>query len=286
MRRLVVVGARRAPLAWYFAGAFGISLFAFWVIGLPRFHAGSRPSSALVMFPVMVVGVGALGLAITAATSGRPGLRLVRSSLRPPRVRAWLMVVLIPPAAILAVLEGLRVVVSPNYAPQLLLFGVAAGLAAGFFEELGWTGFAYPRMCSRMGWLPAALVLGVVWGLWHVPVVDALGAASPHGTTWPAFLAAFVAMVTALRVLIAWVYEHTGSILVAQALHASSSGSLVIFGAPHVTPAQEAAWYFAYACVLGAVAVVAVRLSRPIGRQPVPAPLLADRSTDPVGVAG
>jgi membrane protease YdiL (CAAX protease family) len=237
------------------------------------------------MFPVMVIGVGALGLAMTAATGGRAGLGLVQSRLRRPRVGAWLMVVLIPPAVILAVLEALRVVASPNYAPQLLLFGVAAGLAAGFFEELGWTGFAYPRMCSRMGWLPAALILGLVWGVWHLPVVDALGAASPHGAAWPAFLAAFVAMVTALRVLIAWAYQHTGSILIAQALHASSSGSLVIFGAPHVTPAEEAAWYFAYACVLGAVAVVAVHLSRPTGLQPVPAPL-ADQSPARVGAAG
>jgi membrane protease YdiL (CAAX protease family) len=128
----------------------------------------------------------------------------------------------------------------PNYAPQLLVYGIPAGLLAGSFEELGWTGFAYPGMRSGFGSLPAALLLGVLWGAWHLPVVDSLGPASPHGTAWPALFASFVAMVMALRVLIAWAYEQTGSILVAEALHASSSGFLVIFGAQHVTPAQEA----------------------------------------------
>jgi threonine/homoserine/homoserine lactone efflux protein len=50
----------------------------------------------------------------------------------------------------------------------------------------------------------------VLWGLWHLPVVDSLGAASPHGSWWPEFFAAFIAVLAAIRVLIAWTYEHTG----------------------------------------------------------------------------
>lgn len=64
--------------------------------------------------------------------------------------------------------------------------------------------------------LPFTLVwLGVVWGLWHAPVVDYLGAAAPHGVYWVPFFLTFVAMVMAVRVLIGWIYSNTGSILLA-----------------------------------------------------------------------
>jgi len=117
-----------------------------------------------------------------------------------------------------------------------LLAGIAAGALAGFCEELGWTGFAYPRMRARFGWLPAALLLGVLWGLRHLPVVDSLRAASPHGRYWPEYFAAFIAVLAAIRVLIAWTYVHTGSLRMAQLLHASSTGFLVILSAPRGGP--------------------------------------------------
>jgi membrane protease YdiL (CAAX protease family) len=164
---------------------------------------------------------------------------------------------LLPPTAILAVLWLLRALVAPSFTPRLLLFGVGAGVLAGFFEELGWSGFAYPRMRSRFGVLRGALLLGVLWGVWHLPVVDSLGAASPHGAWWPEFFATFVAVLVALRVLIAWVYEKTGSLLAAQLLHASSTACLVAFG-PSVTAGQECLWYLCYAAVLWIVVAVVV----------------------------
>jgi hypothetical protein len=115
-------------------------------------------------------------------------------------------------------------------------------------------------MRERFAALGGALWLGVLWGVWHVPVVDSLGAASPHGRHWPEFFAAFVALIAALRVLIAWVYANTGSLRMAQLMHASSTGFLVVLGAPKATPAQEALWYFAYAAVLWAVVIVVVAL--------------------------
>jgi membrane protease YdiL (CAAX protease family) len=139
------------------------------------------------------------------------------------------------------------------------VYGLAAGLIAGFFEEIGWTGFAYPRMRTRFGALGGALVLGLLWAAWHLPVVDSLGAASPHGAAWPAFFASFAVVMIAIRVLIAWVYANTESVLGAQLLHASSTGALVIFGAPAVTPGQEVLWYLAYGLLLWVVVIFVVR---------------------------
>jgi uncharacterized protein len=257
LRSLALV--RRWPLLSYFASAYLLAGVALVVIGLPNLHSGSTRSwTPLAMFPAMVVGVGLVGIALTASSAGKSGLRDLWSRIKWPVPRRWLLILLLPPVGILAVLTGLKTLVSPNFAPQFLVFGVPAGVLAGFFEEVGWTGFAYPRMRSRFGALRGALLLGLLWGAWHLPVVDALGAASPHGPVWLAFFASFVTMVIALRVLIAWVYNSTGSLLMAQLLHASSSGFLVILGAPQVTPGQEAGWYFAYAGVLWLVAAGAV----------------------------
>jgi membrane protease YdiL (CAAX protease family) len=197
---------------------------------------------------------------LTAATEGVSGIRELRSRLIWPASRRWLLVLAIPPIAILTVLGGLEAGVSAAFAPGFLVLGFAAGAFAGFFEEFGWTGFAYPRMRARFGALGGALLLGLLWGLWHFPVADSLGAASPHGRYWPEFFAAFVAALVALRVLIAWVYVNTGSLRMAQLLHASSTGCLVVLGAPRATPGQEALWYLGYAAVLWLIVIVVVAL--------------------------
>jgi membrane protease YdiL (CAAX protease family) len=100
---------------------------------------------------------------------------------------------LVPPVLVLGVLFCLKPFVSPVYAPNRFWIGVTFGLLAGFLEEIGWTGFAYPKLRQRFAVLPAVAILGLFWGLWHAPVIDFLGAAAPHGKTLPAFFAAFVA---------------------------------------------------------------------------------------------
>jgi membrane protease YdiL (CAAX protease family) len=253
--------ARRFPLGCYFALAYALSAVALVAIGLPNVGGShGRSTASFAMFPMMVIGVGVLGVALTRATQGAGGVRELHSRLAWPPRRRWLLVLAIPPIAILAVLGGLEAGASAKFAPGFLVFGLAAGAFAGFFEELGWTGFAYPRMHERFGPLGGALLLGVLWGLWHFPVADSLGAASPHGRYWPEFFGAFVAAIVALRVLIAWVYVNTGSLRMAQLLHASSTGSLVVLGAPDATPGQEALWYLAYGAVLWLIVSVVVAL--------------------------
>jgi CAAX protease family protein len=247
---------QRWPLLAFFAIAFGASLLALAVIGLPSIHAsvGSQPAS-LVMFPVMVATVGIAGVALSAVVGGRAAARELLRGVRHWRVPpAYHLAPIIPPVCILAVLFLLRALVGPAFAPNLFPIGLAFGLIAGFLEELGWSGFAYPRLRVDVGAFRGAVVLGLLWGLWHLPVIDALGSASPHGRALPFFFVAFVLVLTSLRVLIAWIYTSTGSLLLAQCTHASSTGFLVVLGAAHVTGAQEARWYAAYGALLGVVA--------------------------------
>lgn len=207
--------------------------------------------TGILMFPAMLLGPSAIGIALTWLLDGSAGMRELFSSMR--RIRfslRWYAALLIPPAMILAILLSLKALVSPVYSPNRFLVGLAFGIPAGFFEEIGWMGFAFPKMRQKLSGLSAAVLLGFLWGLWHLPVIDFLGTATPHGAYWLPFFAAFAATMTAMRVLIAWLYSNTGSVLLCQLMHTCSTGSLVIFSPPRVSAAQEALWYAAYAAAL------------------------------------
>jgi uncharacterized protein len=180
----------------------------------------------------------------------------------------WYLALLIPPVLMLLVLLFLEKFVSSVYGPNHFWVGILFGIPAGFLEEIGWTGFAFPKMRSQNDALAPSICLGLLWGLWHLPVVNFLGTASPHGAYfWPFFLTFTVAM-TAMRVLIAWIYTNTKSVLLAQLMHVSSTGSLVLFSPPGVTAAQEVIWYALYGTVLWVgVAIVVKIFGRCLTRQ-------------------
>ena len=203
------------------------------------------------MFPAMLVGPSLSGILLTRLFDGPAGLRNLFSRMRRVRFPArWYAALLIPPLLILCILLLLKTFVSPIYSPNHFWIGLAFGIPAGFFEEIGWTGFAFPKMCLKLPPLRAAILLGLLWGCWHIPVINFLGTAVPHGAYWLHFFVAFTAAMTAMRVLIAWLYAHTQSIPLAQLMHACSTGSLVVFSPPAANAAQEAFWYAAYAAAL------------------------------------
>lgn len=248
------------PALRYFALAFGLSWAGALLVVAPHLLRGEAlPKFAgLMMFPVMLIGPAAAGIAMTWKTGGTPGMRgLLQRMLKASVAPRWYAVLLLPPALVLAVLTILSRAFSPAFAPSRFFPGIAFGLIAGFVEEIGWTGFAFPAMSRSRKPLVAAALLGVLWGLWHIPVVDYLGAATPHGHYWLPYLLAFITAMTAVRVLICWVFVNTQSVLLAQLLHASSTGALVVFS-PRVNAGQETLWYFFYAFALWLVVAAVV----------------------------
>jgi membrane protease YdiL (CAAX protease family) len=179
----------------------------------------------------------------------------------------WLAALAIPPGLVLGVLLGMCLLVSPVFVPNHFWIGATFGCAAGLLEEIGWTGFAFPMMRLRRSAVGAGIILGLIWSLWHLPVIDFLGSATPHGPYLVRFFLAFVAVMTAMRILICWVYANTGSLLLAQMLHASSTGALAVLGPSRVTARQEATWYSVYALFLWiVVAVITKRVGRDLGK--------------------
>src|SRR5262245_60151738 len=211
------------PLVAYFVVTYAISWMGAFLVVAPALLAGKPPSQTdgLLMFPAMLLGPSLAGITLTGVVDGRSGLHELFSRIGRWRVRPqwYLAALLIPPALILAVLLALRTLVSAAFAPHLFPIGITFGLVAGLLEEIGWTGYALPKLRAQHSTLTASLILGVLWGLWHLPVVDYLGAASPHGAYWLPFFLAFVAILMPIRVLIAWVYSNTGSVLLTQLMH-------------------------------------------------------------------
>ena len=244
---------RRHPIVCYFALTFFLSWLGAFLVAAP--HLLSREPlpnlTGILMFPAMLLGPSLSSILLTRLFDGPDGLRDLFSRMRRFRFPArWYAALLIPPVFVLGILVLLKTFVSPVYSPNRFWIGLAFGIPAGIFEEIGWTGFAFPKLSAKLPPLRAAILLGLLWGCWHIPVINFLGTAVPHGAYWPHFFLAFTAAMTAMRVLISWLYSHTKSIPLAQLMHACSTGSLVIFSPPAANAPQEAFWYAAYAAAL------------------------------------
>ena len=262
---------QRHPVVSYFALTFAISWLGALAVVLPALlrHQPVSKANGMVMFPVMLLGPSLAGLLLTRVADGRTGVRnlLSRISLRHVRSR-WYAALILPPVLVLAILELLKEVVSPAFAPNFFALGIIFGVPAGFLEEIGWTGYAFPKMRSGNNAVTSAVHLGLLWSVWHMPVVDHLGAAAPHGAYALRFFLAFGLAMTAMRVLIMWLYANTNSILLTQLMHMSSTAALVVFGAPRVSAAQETMWYAFYGLILWlVVALIAKTFGKRLVRQ-------------------
>ena len=84
-------------------------------------------------------------------------------------------------------------------------------------EEIGWRGFALPRLSAKFGLPVSTLLLGVIWAVWHLPLFFVKGA-STFGQSFPLYLI----QVTMLSVIIGWLYWRTGgSLLLTMLMHAA-----------------------------------------------------------------
>jgi membrane protease YdiL (CAAX protease family) len=272
----------RHSVAVYFGLTFIISWGgALLAIGGSGGMRGTTPASdprfayALI---AMLAGPSLAGLLMTALVSGRPGLREGVSRLLTWRIAGtWYAVAsLTAPVVMTMTLLALSFassdflpgIFTTDDRPTLLLVSLAVGLSAGIFEELGWTGFAIPRLRQRHGVLATGLIVGVVWSAWHLfPNVWSAGAAAGE-LGMPAYFAGtaagvFVGYLTAFRVLMVWCYDHTQSLFVAMLMHVSLTASLLILNPLGISGARLQVFSFAFAAALWiAVVVLALRSGR------------------------
>ena len=230
----------RHPVRTYFALAFAISwagvLFVVGPDGIPT-TIEHLITIGPAMFVAMLAGPSVAGLLMTSLVSGRAGLREVLARLLTWRVggRWYAVALLTAPFLVMAVSLALSLL-SPEFLPAVfmtndkapvLLSGLAAGLIVGIFEELGWTGFAIPRMRRRYGVLSTGLLVGVLWGAWHFLMFWEPGSFS-GAFPLALLLVKLFSWLPAYRVLMVWVYDRTGSLLVAMLMHGSLTATQLI----------------------------------------------------------
>ncbi|MFZ0530973.1 MAG: CPBP family intramembrane glutamic endopeptidase [Propionicimonas sp.] len=116
---------------------------------------------------------------------------------------------------------------------SLALVGIAEGILAGltinavfaFGEEYGWRGVLADEL-RPLGLVRATALTGVLWGLWHAPII-VLG--HNYGPEWGWGIFAMVAWTVPLSFLLTWARERTGSVLAPAILHGAYNGVIGLF---------------------------------------------------------
>ena len=261
--------------------AFAFTWF-FWLLAI--LEARGLVSS----LPVPAVFFGAFGPAvaavvITAQESGRAGLRSLLSRIVRWRVAPfWYGVALLGPIVVQLVAMALHVVLGGQPPDPLAMVGVLPIVLVSFLymliqvgigEEVGWRGYALPRLQAGYGALLSSVILGVIWTLWHLPLF--FNPATGYSLT-PFWV--FLIFMLPGSILITWVFNSTGgSALIIMILHAMLNASssplwraIPDYSTREATTAVVTHLYLVQAAVLwvAAVAVVLVYGSRDLSRHP------------------
>lgn len=224
----------------YFVMAFAFAWLAVLPLLLGRSGLFSLPAE-LPVEPFQIAGAFAgptlAAFIVTAVQSGRAGVRQLLTRYVQWRAGIhWYLLVLFGPLLALTVgaipflgwsifsafIDNAPLIVS--FFLPVLVVGIILG---PLWEEPGWRGFALPRLQGRSGPLSGAVILGILWSLWHLPAF--LG-----GWLGPLTLSTFTSQLLgtiASSIIITWVYNNTrGSLLLMILFHASFNAALAYGG--------------------------------------------------------
>lgn len=286
---------KRHPLLWFFALAFGLTwglgaCFALFPAQLIAVFGKVSVTNPLFMLAVYAPSISAI--IVTGLVDGTPGIaKLLGRFLRWRNGIQWYAAILIglPVLSAIALLTSAAFTRTPlaiDHWYQLFLLGptgheivnslgshgggasrLVAVILASFLldpgplgEELGWRGFALPRLLEGRSALSASVILGVIWGLWHLPAFLIAGTPQ-HAMSFPVFMICAIA----LSVLMTWVFNGThGSVLMTVLVHWTSNTCFDLTRMPDVL--------FSAAVLIIAVTVVVAltgpaHLSRSRGRE-------------------
>ncbi len=222
-----------------------------WILAPLAFIGGWGPSVAAVI--------------VTARAGGRPALRQLFRAVTIWRVSApwYLVTFLLPPAltaASLAIVDGglatlgrFNALAALAGAPMAYLMALPFGPLG---EELGWRGFALPRLLDRFGPARSALLLGAIWTVWHLPMMLwSPGASMPSFMPLsPMSIAVYAVQITAISVMMTVLFLKTkGSVLLAILAHlAFNTAEAVLYGGlPSLVVDERRAVYLVNVALLG-----------------------------------
>jgi len=199
---------------------------------------------------------------VATAHGGRDGLLRLLVPLTRWRAasRLWLVALLGPPAVVLAAITlaaafgqspgqfndpRTAYLVIPAFITILVIGGPLG-------EELGWRGFALDRLQTRLGPAVASLLLGLVWGLWHLPLF-----LNPDDVQYALPLVTYLGQTTATAFVYTWLWNRTRSLPVVLALHTATNVAAGVF--PLLVP--EAPSHAPITIAVGLATAIAIGLT-------------------------
>jgi membrane protease YdiL (CAAX protease family) len=105
-----------------------------------------------------------------------------------------------------------------SFVPMVILLTIFAGMG----EEFGWRGFAMPRLQARHNALVSSLMIGVLWGIWHIPLFLTQGTTQSRWLADAGWIAplGYTLFCMAWSIQYTWVFNNTkGSVLLAAVIH-------------------------------------------------------------------
>lgn len=245
--------AARRHVAAYFLLTFALSA-PFWLWG--AFGADiipGLPISGLMAFTPAIAAV------LAVRMDGDAGVALIGETLDVKRLRgktAWIALNIALFPLLLALSYGAMMFAGaplpePHLSPVATVEMFAAFFVAGLSEEIGWSGYAFAPLERRHGALQAALVIGVIWTVWHL---------IPYMQTdrSPVWIAWHCLVTLATRVIAVWLFVNTGrSVLGAALFHAMCNVSYFSF--PNGGSHYDAAYFAPFVVGAAAIAALAMR---------------------------
>jgi membrane protease YdiL (CAAX protease family) len=225
---------REGGSAWLLTAFFALTYAVSWTLWVAA--AGAGASFRELLFLPGTIAPAVVALALTRLVDGRAGVRtLLRSIVRLPIGLGWYVFAvgyMATVKGVVAVLHRVATGAWPMFGDTTVLVIAGAILVstpvqAG--EELGWRGYALPRLARRLGLAWASIVLGAIWAAWHLPLFF-IAATGTTGQSFPAYALG----VTALSVAMAWLYWRTGSLLLLMLMHAAINNTAGLVRTPDV----------------------------------------------------
>ena len=211
-----------ASLLKYFLFTYALMWVCFFTVALVPISLSSLLGVLLVYLGAFAPGI--VALSFTAHREGRTGVRALLGRVLLYKVAArWYVFAVTYLAAIkltAALVHRAATGAWPHFGNLPAYVMAIAILTSTPFqagEEVGWRGYALPRLTTRFGLPIASILLGVIWACWHLPQFF-IREADTYGQ--PFFV--YVLQVTAMSAAFAWLYAKTnGSLLLTMLLHAS-----------------------------------------------------------------
>jgi len=212
------------------------------VVKLSHVPAPTVPALALIRGFLLLLGTfspSLIALTMTARDEGRPGVRSLLRRMLQWRVstRWYLFAIVYLPAIKLSVAVVYRIMTGswPRFGAEpwyIIVVAIAISTPVQAGEEVGWRGYALPRLAGRFGFARAGLLLGVIWSAWHLPIFFLPGA-DKYGQSFPVW----TLQVVALSVAITWLYAQTrGSLLLTMLMHSAVNQTVGIVPSANPNP--------------------------------------------------